>query len=194
MTRDTSAHSVTRMQKQTKIWIKDALFELLGTYSFEDITVKQLVLTAEISRPTFYRLYPSKNEVLSDAVQDILDKYKGEINKKSPQNFEELTSICFEYFYINHDHLKVLIDSNLTSYLSNSFTKEFMNEVSSNPASWRQWTTPLQKTIGVNFAFGGMLNVLLNWISTDCRVSPEDMKNQIIIVIDNLHDKNNDEI
>ncbi|WP_125764024.1 TetR/AcrR family transcriptional regulator [Companilactobacillus hulinensis] len=57
MDRDTSVESVTRMQRQTENWIKDSLIELLKTYDFDEITIKQIVATAGISRPTFYRHY-----------------------------------------------------------------------------------------------------------------------------------------
>jgi Transcriptional regulator len=79
MTRDTNGKNVTRMQLQTRIWIKDALMQLLKEYSFDDITVKQIVLTAKISRPTFYRNYSSKKEVLDDAITDIMLDYKEKV-------------------------------------------------------------------------------------------------------------------
>jgi AcrR family transcriptional regulator len=188
MNRDTSGQNVTRMQRQTKVWIKDALLELLKTYSFDEITIRQIVQTAEISRPTFYRLYKSKSETLNEATDDIWKGYAKEIVILDPKSFDELLHDCLNYFQANHDAVKILIDAGLLSYLTDRATSIFIGAISQESAIWRNWKTPLQKTIGVQFAFGGLLNVLLNWIATDCREPADDLVENIQAVIANLND------
>ncbi|WP_157023339.1 hypothetical protein [Companilactobacillus ginsenosidimutans] len=39
-------------------------------------------------------------------------------------------------------------------------------------------------------SFGGMLNVLFNWIATDCRVPANKMVDEIMIVLTNLANQN----
>ena len=95
MNRDTSTTSVTRIQRQTKIWIKQALLELLDTYMFDEITVKQIVNAAEISRPTFYRNYSSKDEVLNEFFDDIISGYEKTVKNDPPNTFEGLLGVCF---------------------------------------------------------------------------------------------------
>ncbi|MFD1418987.1 TetR/AcrR family transcriptional regulator [Companilactobacillus keshanensis] len=190
MDRDKTVQNVTRMQIQTKIWIKDALLELLKTYNFNEITIKQIVLTAGISRPTFYRLYKSKNETLKETINDIWYKYSQSVHNLDPKSYKQLLLYAFEYFGKNHDDLKILIDSDLSSYLSKSATSIFIKEISDNPAIWREWQSPLEKTIGVQLGFGGMINVLFNWISTDCRTPEDKMVSEIMKVLQSLAKEN----
>lgn len=186
MTRDTNGKNVTRMQLQTRIRIKDALMQLLKEYSFGDITVKQIVLTAKISRPTFYRNYSSKKEVLDDAITDIMLDYKEKFNQKNITDLHGLLVYCFQYFGNNHDYISIMVGAHLTGYLSDKLTRQFAEGIQDNIRTWRQWQTPLQKQIGIHFAFYGFLNVIIYWIATGCKESPEAMAKQTIEIIKNL--------
>lgn len=186
MIRDTNGKNVTRMQLQTKIWIKDALMQLLKEYSFDEITVKQIVLTAKISRPTFYRNYSSKREVLDDTITDIMLDYKEKFNQRNINDLYGLLVYCFQYFDSNHDYISIMVGAHLTGYLSDKLTRQFADGIQDDTRNWRQWQTPLQKQIGVHFVFYGFLNVVIYWIATGRKESPETMAQQTIEIIKNL--------
>lgn len=186
MTRDISCKNVTRMQLQTRLWIKDALMQLLKMYPFEEVTVKQIVLTAKISRPTFYRNYSSKKEVLDDTITDIMLDYKKNIVQRHVTNLHDLLFYCFKYFETNHDYIAIMVGAHLTGYLADKLTRQFVEGIKNDTQNWRRWQTPLQKQIGVHFVFYGFLNVILYWIATGCEESPETMAQQTIGIIKGL--------
>lgn len=185
MNRDRTNKNVTRMQKQTRTWIKEALMQLLKDYSFEDITIKQIVLTADISRPTFYRNYDSKKTVLDDALNDLMDEYYSKFKASNITNLRDLLMFCFDYFENDHEYLSTMIAAHLTSYITDNFTSKFAEKLN-DTQTWREWKTPLQKQIGIRFAFYGFFNIIIFWIATGCKESPETMTEQTIEVLENL--------
>ncbi|WP_057738563.1 TetR/AcrR family transcriptional regulator [Liquorilactobacillus uvarum] len=52
----------------------DALFCLLGSESFEKITIKQLTLESGYSRRTYYRYFSSKSAILDEMLFQYLNK------------------------------------------------------------------------------------------------------------------------
>ena len=187
MDRDTSVENVTRMQKQTKYWIKDSLIDLLNDYDLEEITVKQIVVTANISRPTFYRYYATKEEVLEELINDMIQGYAVTAMETVPTTFDEVLKIFLDYFQKKQSIIKVLIRAHLTDYFTSAFTKGFVERIDEFPASWRNWETNLQISLGAQFATGGLINVLVGWIATGCEIDSEIIVRDIMMI---LHDLN----
>ncbi|GGA31464.1 TetR-like C-terminal domain-containing protein [Paenibacillus physcomitrellae] len=52
--------------------LKEALLELLKRYSFEEITITQIVQHADVNRGTFYNNYQEKEQLLEELLQDVL--------------------------------------------------------------------------------------------------------------------------
>jgi len=186
MDRDTSTEVVTRMHRQTEYWIKDSLVDLLDIYSFDEITVKQIVATAKISRPTFYRHYSTKDDVLEDLVNDIISGYIESTNNNSVLEFDNVLENYFNYFESKKDTMRILIKANLADYFTSAFTKKFIVEIKDTPAPWRKWDNDLQVSIGVQFATGGLINVLIGWIATDCKINSKIMIQELMATIQGL--------
>ena len=53
-----------RQVQRTRSWIFDALMLLMDEKPYEDITVSDIALKAGVARPTFYRNYNDKDEVV----------------------------------------------------------------------------------------------------------------------------------
>lgn len=186
MDRDTSVENVTRMQKQTKHWIKDSLIELLKDYDLEEITVKQIVATANISRPTFYRYYATKEEVLKELINDVIQGYAVTAMEKNITTFDEMLKVFLDYFQKKQSIIKVLIRAHLTDYFISAFTKGFVEKMDEFPAPWRNWKTDLQISLGVQFATGGLINILIGWIATGCEVDSEIIVRDVMMILHDL--------
>lgn len=186
MDRDTSVENVTRMQKQTKQWIKDSLIELLKDYDLEEITVKQIVVTADISRPTFYRYYATKEEVLEELINDMIQGYAVTAMETTTTTLDEILKVFLDYFQKKQSIIKVLIRAHLTDYFTSAFTKSFAEKMDEFPASWRNWKTDLQISLGVQFATGGLLNVLIGWVATGCKIDSEIIVRNVMMILHDL--------
>lgn len=61
-----------RRQQRTREAIRKAFLRLVGTRRYEDITVSDLIRTADIGKSTFYEHYRSKDEVLHALMDGML--------------------------------------------------------------------------------------------------------------------------
>ena len=60
--------------------LKSALMEVLQTKKIDDITVQELLDRADVSRPTFYRHYCDKYDLLAAAFDDMWDELHAELD------------------------------------------------------------------------------------------------------------------
>lgn len=61
-----------RIQK-TLLALREAFFELVLTYSYDEITVSDIIEKANVGRSTFYQHYKSKDEILAISMNKLLD-------------------------------------------------------------------------------------------------------------------------
>ena len=95
--------------------IQQALFILMGSKSFEEITVTDIIRRSGVSRAAFYKNYRSKNDVVNDRLGQLLSEaytvmdYTGSIREKA----------IYIYNVINENRamLKLLLDSGLERQL-----------------------------------------------------------------------------
>lgn len=65
--------------------LTEALISLMDVKPFSEITVTELVLKAGVARATYYRNFSSKEQVLTDYIDDILRNFYNEFPAKSMQ-------------------------------------------------------------------------------------------------------------
>lgn len=67
---------------RTKKWLKNALLELIEEKEYKKIAVSEITDRAELSRPTFYLHYKTKDDLLLDIFRVI--------NEEHMQNFDKM--------------------------------------------------------------------------------------------------------
>ena len=70
-----------KRSRRTRAWLLDTLLELLDEKDYAEITITELTDKADIARPTFYRNYTSKDDILLFKMDEILDEYLKEVPK-----------------------------------------------------------------------------------------------------------------
>ena len=102
------------MESQTRQWLEEALFDLLATKkSLHNISIAELSEHAQIARRTFYRYYHSKEEVLTNYLDRLIQDYIIELQTEKLTNFEDLVNLFFQYWSQYTEPLKILQDANL---------------------------------------------------------------------------------
>lgn len=108
-------------ENRTKKWIIEALFELLKTKEYHDITISQIVKKADLGRRTFYRYFKTKDEVIEYTVRLLMDEFANTILKNHADSQETVTIAYFEFWenyidvllLLNKAHLLYFIEDNL---------------------------------------------------------------------------------
>src|SRR6476646_8685755 len=69
----TGAHGLTREQveRDQRERLRSAMIELIAQRGYPAVRILDLTQLAHVSRPTFYNLYPDKEELLLGAYEDI---------------------------------------------------------------------------------------------------------------------------
>ena len=61
--------------EQSRTWLVQSFFTLLSRQPFESITITQIAGQAQLSRRTFYRHFATKDELLQNYLETLLERY-----------------------------------------------------------------------------------------------------------------------
>lgn len=152
--------------------ITKALYKLIDKKKLENITIKELVEQAGVSRISFYRHYDSKIDVLHKELDKMIDKYINEY-------YQELNNSNLEYNIINLFNLFYEYkDLGTTLYKSNSLyliQQQFYKSIDTKLSKYDLYAR--------SFYSGGIYNTLLLWISTGYKEKPEFLVNIILNIL-----------
>src|SRR5437016_7816221 len=68
--------------RRTRKWLQAALIGLMKEKSFQDIQITELTERAQVSRPTFYLHFRSKEELLLSHVDVIFDEFHTDVSRE----------------------------------------------------------------------------------------------------------------
>ena len=91
---------------RTKLQLRDAMIQLLGEKSFDQISTTELVKLAKVSRSSFYTHYQDKYDMIEayqrrlfETIQYVFEKNNGDLHATMLETFEFLkgnqTGIAF---------------------------------------------------------------------------------------------------
>lgn len=114
-----------REDNKTKKWIIEALFDLLKTKNYPDITISQIVNKAGLGRRTFYRHFKSKDEVIEYTTKLLMNEFANTIMINQSDTQESIATSYFEFWenyidvllLLNKAHLLYFIEDNLLTLL-----------------------------------------------------------------------------
>ena len=150
------------MEYQTRQWLEEALFDLLATKkSLQNISIAELSEHAQIARRTFYRYYHSKEEVLTNYLDRLIQYYIIELQTAKLTNFEDLVNLFFQYWSQYTEPLKNFARRKLISCLScQGLMISFLLLI---PLSWHLGTLQIvikdKSTSDSRFITGGLYNI-----------------------------------
>lgn len=162
----------------TRSCIVTALFTLLKTKNFEDITISEIVNKAGVSRMGFYRNYESKENIIE---QYILENFIDTINElqdngKLDFSVKKLITTTLLNFQKHADEIKLLLDKKLNALLYFCYEKCFYYLYKT--------THPTQTELySTRMFIGEIYNLEMAWIETGMKETPEQlakMYNRII--------------
>lgn len=167
-----------RRIRYTKLFLKDALIELLKTKSISEIKIKELCELADVNRSTFYIHYTDQfdllkqieDEIMTD-IKSMLDNYYFQTNQ--PAFIQMLTKIL-EYANNNIDICKVL----LNELGDISFQKKIFQLAENTLVTEINMQKAISADILENiyqFVVNGCIGLIQNWIKKDRRIPPKEL-------------------
>lgn len=157
------------MQKG-KIYLAQALILMMETQPIKDISVKELVKKAGVSRMTYYRYYFDKKDILKDYTSYILEEYDKQIEKKTTHSFHSYEHIL-ESLVFFREHMQFALclrKAGLETLLLDELNKYVSKQTAYNKSS-------AVRSYPFYYYAGALFNCYMQWISDNASTPAEQL-------------------
>ncbi len=152
--------------------IQEALLKLMGKKEYYDITVKDIVTKAGVSRSAFYRNFKTKDDVVASIYKSSMDHVIAKMGDGDVEDAEYWINFIYEIF-LEGKELGVLITSNVWH---NDALLHYMNDY--NKKMIAGFGSPVNE-MWFRFWTGGFYNVYLGWIEGGMQEDPKELAKEI---------------
>lgn len=161
--------------RRSQKMITDALLSLMKKYPYPEITVKQIILEAELARKTFYRNFTSKDDVLNSYIDGVILEYTQAL---TAERADPIT-VIFDFCEKKRKLLK-LLDQNDMLYVLLLRLNESLPRISKATDMSRN---PFARMFGdldpdylIAFNIGAIWNVIFKWVRSGMKEPLDDVR------------------
>ena len=168
--------------------LADTLTELITQKPYAEITIKELVLTAQVSRSSFYRHYTCIDDLLLACMSRELKGLAEELAKTGTATNYDVAVSYFRFWEKKQSFVKALRENGLLSMFQANY-EQLMFEVAQDakpeaedvdPAT----APPMFKYI-YYYGMHGLWGVANRWILFGCKETPEQLASYICMYFTN---------
>lgn len=148
-----------------------ALMQLLKDKPLSAISISELTNKAGVSRMTYYRNYQSKEEIFLSYLDDLVDLYREDANKRPvSEHYYDMNSLvrCFTYFRKYKDFLDSLFQSGLGYYFLEAINGYVLEK-------WQKPGDGIEHYYELQAFSGALLTIFLSWESRGSQESPKEL-------------------
>jgi AcrR family transcriptional regulator len=164
---------------RTRKWLQDALLQLMKEKPFKEIQITEIADRAQVSRPTFYLHYQSKQELLLSHVDVVFDEFYSELSNaitvsKADRKWGSI--LMFQYWERYADTLRMVIEANIHNELRERLRKYVALVITQLPMEHGKVRVDKQSLdFIIDFVAGGAYMLLTQWIIQNRPRSAEQM-------------------
>lgn len=169
--------------------ITNALLQLMETFPYNEITVKQIIMEAHVARKTFYRNFLSKDDVLDSYIDRIMYQYVNSLQQMKDCRLSNILDIIFHFCKQYQSLLFLLRDNHLTHLLLekwNTFIPMIHNQIVGDDCAIFQSFSSKQTSYIIAFHVGAVWNIIMKWIEHDMSDSPDNIKKTLLKYLNDL--------
>jgi AcrR family transcriptional regulator len=157
-----------RAQRSRK-WLQDALAQLMKEKPFREIQITEIADRAQVSRPTFYLHYRSKEELLLSQVDVVFAEFLNELSDTIAEgNYDrqKYSILIFQYWERNAETLRMVMQAGLHEEFRERLRKYFSLAIKQLTAR-NEKPKADEQTLEfiVDFESGGAYQLLTQWIA-----------------------------
>ncbi|MFS1663523.1 TetR/AcrR family transcriptional regulator [Streptococcus sp. zg-JUN1979] len=172
------AELISRRSQRSKDLFIRALLRLMHEKPLDEISIKEIVAEASLTRQTFYRHFTSKDDVLKTCLDQMYKECFSMIDSKHPKHLVEVLRAYFDYWLHYQKGIQILYQQNaqwvvndivlvyekgLKPYVEPYFNPDL------GPNTEYLWT----------YLFGGLVQMKSKWFENHCRVSTQEMATMV---------------
>ena len=181
-----------RRQRKTREAIFSALIELLSRKDFAQITVGEIIETADISRATFYSHFETKDYLLKELCEDlfchVLD-FSGSDRSEHRHMFkcdapDSVFLHLFQHLLKNDNHILTLLSCQNSDLFLRYFKEQLRNLVVSQlPLFQERKSDRLPDSFWIDHIASVFVESVRWWIDSGMKESPETMAEYFYLAV-----------
>lgn len=164
--------------KKTRLWLRDALLSLMKEGSFDRIKINEITTRADVSRLTFYNHFNSKEEILTEYIETILEEYFFEMKTGDSDHSDSMYQLVlvferYEWFF------NLLIRDSLTDLLKDRFAENY-DRIYKSISGVQIDTSKDGYIYYARFFASSLTEIIVQWLSNGRQEPAQDIANLII--------------
>lgn len=178
-----------RRIRRTRRLLQDALVGLLRSKPLEKIRIKEIVEKADVSRPTFYHHFTTKEELLFSLVDDLFDQVRTDVvdnhDADHRRHIHYAMVASFEHWIARGEKLRWVFQVDNRDMLISAFVPhvEGLRRQLDHHFEPAERVNPYERYV-TDFMAGGLYMLLKRWIDEGMRESAETMGTMMLLLVD----------
>lgn len=176
--------------RRTKRLLRTAFLQLLQEKNIEQITVTDVIQTADYNRSTFYRHYPHIEafieDLLTEEITNLLNIFKAPYRNHPTVHLTALKPediSLFDYISGNKTFYKEWTKLNVHQQFKMKFIDEIQSFYANEIMMDLPHTVPLDRQFYTSFYAHGIYGLIFKWISGGFQQSPRFMSEQLCYIM-----------
>lgn len=112
---------------KTQHQVESALFEIMQTKKFTEISITEIAEKAAVSRMSFYRNYADKTEILEKFLEKIYHQFLSDVAKQHLNDLSQFINLYFTYFKNHRKIVSAVIHAGAEGLILKKQTDFFKN-------------------------------------------------------------------
>ncbi|MBQ2557953.1 MAG: TetR/AcrR family transcriptional regulator [Lachnospiraceae bacterium] len=167
------AQAAARKIAATREALKKALLTLMETTPYHEISVPDIVLEASTARCTFYRHFPTKDDLLLACCKDCFEGLLQRMQEEPSYTFHDTSLGYYEYWKEHQPFLQLLQKQDLLFFFTKNLDR-FLYDVAGHNGDAEN-APPAKLVYHFFCSMSAMSGILLYWLNSGCKESAEEL-------------------
>ncbi|MFG6115873.1 TetR/AcrR family transcriptional regulator [Halobacillus sp. MO56] len=175
--------------RRTKKALQNSLLTLMEEKDFQDITITDIVTTADYNRGTFYKHYKYKDDLLDEIIEDVMtgliESYREPYNDKETFEVSSLSSSAikiFDHVEQNSKFYQIVIRSNALPGFQEKFIQT-LKELALEDLTALQSNPDVNPDLHASYQSYAILGMIIEWINGGLKHPPSYMAEQLLAIL-----------
>ncbi|MEM7118304.1 MAG: TetR/AcrR family transcriptional regulator [Chloroflexota bacterium] len=184
------AKKIDRRIRRTRKLLQDALIQLLRQKPLAKIQIKEIVDVADVSRPTFYQHFETKEKLLFSLVDDLFEKVGtavfDDVKQGGVADMQTLLSATYKQWMLHSEELQWVFQIENKDFFVDAL-KLHLLAMKRELDKFQPLLEPAEQyeEYIISFIAGGLYMLVRSWLQNGMRESAETMAEITFLLITN---------
>lgn len=171
---------------RSKSALKDALLSLLAKEQLADVSVAQICARAQLTRPTFYNHYSSKDDIAAEVIDDALDEFAKHVERARIESTQGMLHAFLDYWESHRELLRLISKNGLLPMVGKRF-RPHLERIYTTVLFTDKSLSPEELAFHNAFLSAGMAGMLEHWAQDEAPTGAEALAGYMENMLSALH-------